>query len=135
MAMRTYGIETKGMVLNCNELEKLIVNNKETVNQDYFIDFDCIEFSEMTDFIYEILNACFVCEFEGYLVLDTTEELVELDTDIFLFELDKNTLFEKYENIEEIYNELIDKFKGIGIKIDIDYIKDHFGRINGSYIA
>ena len=140
MAMRTYGVETKGMVLTLNELQTLLTLNKDNITYD-FGDIDNIDFDEIIDFSYTINFATFIGEFNGYLDIDKTQERVYYGDrygggeDIILFELKKNNLFEKYENRDEIIAELKETLSNVGIIVDNDYIEEHFGYVSGSYIA
>ena len=140
MAMRTYGVETKGMVLTLNELQTLLTLNKDNITYD-FGDIDNIDFDEIIDFSYTINFATFIGEFNGYLDIERTQERVYYGDrygggeDIILFELKKNNLFEKYENRDEIIAELKETLSNVGIIVDNDYIEEHFGYVSGSYIA
>ena len=55
--------------------------------------------------------------------------------DIILLELQKDTLYEKYNDRAEIIAELKNNLKEVGIIVDDDYINKHFGYVNGSYFA
>ena len=150
MAMRTYGVETKGMILTINELYNLIKLNKKNIKQKFeledrwkkvFEDIDNIEFEDILDFTYNINFATFIGEFNGYLDIDKTQERMYFgdrysgSEDVILFELMKNNLYEKYNNREEIIQELKDDLKAVGIVVDNDYVERHFGYICGSYVA
>jgi len=142
MAMRTYGVETKGMILTLNELRTLLTSNKENIkNKDLFVDIDNIEFDEIIDFTYNINFATFIGDFNGYLEVDKTQERVyfggkfDSGEDIILIELMKNNLFEKYNNRDEIIEELKEDLSNVGIIVDNYYIEGHFGYISGSYFA
>lgn len=111
MAMRTYGVETKGMAIKFGEVQKLISKNKESVlkvvGEDFFYDIDdisddIIEFTEMIDY------AFWVSEFDGTLISDDfSKELDYFDgDDVVIIELQNNTLYKKYNNREEIIDEL-----------------------------
>lgn len=142
MAMRTYGVETKGMIIKLNDLQVLISLNKENIkNKDLFVDIDNVEFDEIIDFTYNINFATFIGDFNGYLEVDKTQERVyfgdrfDSGEDIILIELMKNNLFEKYNNRDEIIEELKEDLSNVGIIVDNDYIEEHFGYISGNYYA
>ena len=142
MAMRTHGVETKGMILTINELQNLMKLNKENIEQKFELeDIDNIEFEDILDFTYNINFATFIGEFNGYLDIDKTQERMYFgdryygSEDIILFELMKNNLYEKYNNREEIIQELKDDLKAVGIIVDNNYVERHFGYICGSYVA
>lgn len=136
MSMRTYGVQTKGMVVTLNDFQVLLSLNKETINKDLFQDIDNVDFSEIIDFSYLINNTCFIGEFEGYLETDLMQNRTYYNgDDIILLELQKDTLYEKYNDKTEVIAELKDNLKEVGIIVDNDYIDKHFGYINGSYCA
>lgn len=140
MAMRTYGVETKGMVLTLNELQTLLTLNKDNITYD-FTDIDNVDFDEIIDFSYTINFATFIGEFNGYLDIDKTQERVYFGDrfgggeDIIILELMKNNLYEKYNNRDEVIAELKEDLKAVGIIVDNDFIEQHFGYISGSYFA
>lgn len=150
MAMRTYGVETIGAVITLNELQVLLSLNKENIKQKFeltemwqeiFEDIDNADFSEIIDFTYNIDFATFIGEFKGYLDTDETKKNFDSERiyyngdDIVLLELKKNNLYEKYENRDEIIAELKETLSNVGILVDDDYIKQHFGYVCGSYFA
>ena len=136
MSMRTYGVQTKGMVVTLNDFQVLLSLNKGTINKDLFENVDNVDFSEVIDFSYLINNACFIGEFEGYLETDLMEDRTYYNgDDIILLELQKDTLYEKYNDRTEIIAELKNNLKEVGIIVDDDYINKHFGYVNGSYFA
>lgn len=140
MAMRTYGVETKGMILTLNELQTLLTLNKDNITYD-FTDIDNVDFDEIIDFSYTINFATFIGEFNGYLDIDKTQERVYFGDrfgggeDIIILELMKNNLYEKYNNRDEVIAELKEDLKAVGIIVDNDFIEQHFGYISGSYFA
>lgn len=136
MSMRTYGVQTKGMVVTLNDFQVLLSLNKGTIDKNLFEDIDNVDFSEVIDFSYLINNAYFIGEFEGYLETDLMEDRTYYDgDDIILLELQKDTLYEKYNDREEVIAELKDNLKEVGIIVDDDYINKHFGYITGSYFC
>ena len=140
MAMRTYGVETKGVALTLSELQVLLSLNKDTITYD-FTDIDNVDFDEIIDFSYTINFATFIGEFNGYLDIDKTQERVYFGDrfgggeDIIILELMKNNLYEKYNNRDEIIAELKEDLKAVGIIVDNNFIEEHFGYICGSYFA
>lgn len=136
MSMRTYGVQTKGMAITLNDFQVLLSLNKGTIDKSSFKDIDNADFDEIIDFSYNINNACFIGEFEGYLETDLMGDgIFYNDDDIILIELQKDTLYDKYNNKIEIIEELKDDLKKVGIIVDNDYIEKHYGYINGSYYA
>lgn len=158
MAMRTYGVETKGMIFTLNDFQKLmnsnvkgiiesgilekmgidIVDSNGNVKKSNDLDLiDLLDFTDIIDFTYEIEFATFIGEFEGYLEVDKTQERKYFNgDDIIILELKKyHSLYEKYENRDEIIAELKETLSKVGIEVDEEYIEEHYGFITGSYYA
>lgn len=57
MSMRTYGVQTKGMVVTLNDFQVLLSLDKGTINKNLFEDVDNVDFSEVIDFSCNINNA------------------------------------------------------------------------------
>lgn len=137
MSMRHYGVETTGFVITRNELQDLIIKNFKTINKDYL---GCDNVDELD--IYS------VDEFYGYvdwtnIYYDITGKLWNYDDwgekeyfdgeTIIITELEKNNLFEKYNNMNEIKQELKQRYEKVGIVLDDEFIDKHFGRFEGAY--
>lgn len=154
MSMRTYGVETKGAIITLSDFQVLISLNKDSIKktieqkfelndrwQEVFEDLDNMEFDEIIDFVDNINYATFIGEFNGYLDTDKTLDRVYFGDrfgggeDIILIELMNNNLFESYRNRDEIITELKNDLSSVGIMVDNKYIEEHFGYINGSYVA
>lgn len=163
MSMRNYGVETKGMafeltdfqrlmnsnvkgIINSGVLEKMgigkiettIVDSNGNVKKSNDLDLiDLLDFTDIIDFTYEIEFATFIGEFEGYLEVDKTQERKYFNgDDIIILELKKyHSLYEKYENRDEIIAELKETLSKVGIIVDDNYIEEHFGYVCGSYFA
>lgn len=163
MSMRNYGVETKGMafeltdfqrLMNSNvkgiinsgvlgkmgigEIETTIVDSNGNVKKSNDLDLiDLLDFTDIVDFTYEIEFATFIGEFEGYLEVDKTQERKYFNgDDIIILELKKyHSLYEKYENRDEIIAELKETLSKVGIEVDEEYIEEHYGFITGSYYA
>lgn len=143
MSMRHYGVETRALVLGVNEIINLVWKNRKTLHDrfKYLLedveDIDDIVWSDVIDMSYMIDYGTYLSEVDGQLILldeDRQDNVRYFREDsIVIFELKKDTLFTKYENIEEIYREYLDRFRDVGIKIDIPFIKDHFGRLECTY--
>ena len=54
MAMRTYGVETKGMIMTINDLQVLLSLNKENIKQKFELE------DRWKDFFDDIDNADFI---------------------------------------------------------------------------
>lgn len=152
MAMRTYGVETKGMAFELTDFQRLMNSNvkgiinsgilekmgiKDITNSNDLDLIDLLDFTDIIDFTYEIEFATFIGEFEGYLEVDKTQERKYFNgDDIIILELKKyHSLYEKYENRDEIIAELKGILSKVGIEVDEEYIEEHYGFITGSYYA
>ena len=120
MAMRTYGVETKGMAFELTDFQRLINSNVKGIINSGILEkvgikditssndlnlIDLLDFTDIIDFTYEIEFATFIGEFEGYLEVDKTQERTYFNgDDIIILELKKyHSLYEKYENDRQNY--------------------------------
>ena len=142
MSMRHYGVETKALVLSDVEFTRLIWENRNTFVDKYNLlenatTIEEVDSWDVVEFAYNIDYGTYISEVDGQLILldeDRQDNVRCFRGDcIVMFELKKDTLFTKYENIEEIYREYLERFRELGIKIDIPFIKDHFGRLECTY--
>ena len=152
MSMRTYGVETKGMAFELTDFQRLMNSNVKGIINSGILEkmgikditssndldlIDLLDFTDIIDFTYEIEFATFIGEFEGYLEVDKTQERTYFNgNDIIILELKKyHSLYEKYENRDEIIAELKETLSKVGIEVDKKYIEEHYGFITGSYYA
>lgn len=152
MSMRTYGVETKGMAFELTDFQRLMNSNVKGIINSGILEkmgikditsssdldlIDLLDFTDIIDFTYEIEFATFIGEFEGYLEVDKTQERKYFNgDDIIILELKKyHSLYEKYENRDEIIAELKETLSKVGIEVDEKYIEEHYGFITGSYYA
>ena len=152
MSMRTYGVETKGMAFELTDFQRLMNSNVKGIINSGVLEkmgikditsssdldlIDLLDFTDIIDFTYEIEFATFIGEFEGYLEVDKTQERTYFNgDDIIILELKKyHSLYEKYENRDEIIAELKETLSKVGIEVDKKYIEEHYGFITGSYYA
>lgn len=152
MSMKTYGVETKGMAFELTDFQRLMNSNvkgiinsgilekmeiKDIISKNDLDLIDLLDFTDIIDFTYEIEFATFIGEFEGYLEVDKTQERKYFNgDDIIILELKKyHSLYEKYENRDEIIAELKETLSKVGIEVDEEYIEEHYGFITGSYYA
>ena len=152
MSMRTYGVETKGMAFELTDFQRLMNSNVKGIINSGVLEkmgikditsssdldlIDLLDFTDIIDFTYEIEFATFIGEFEGYLEVDKTQERKYFNgDDIIILELKKyHSLYEKYENRDEIIAELKETLSKVGIEVDEKYIEEHYGFITGSYYA
>lgn len=136
MSMRHYGVQAKCLMLNSDEFRNLIYNNRNNINELEINDIEDIDYEFMDDFIYSISNTCWFSQVDGTFktYIDKEEDYKYLDEeDIYIFELEKDTLFECYGGYDEIYEELQNNFKKVGIIVNKEYIKEHFGYLSASY--
>ena len=53
--------------------------------------------------------------------------------DLLILPLKKIGLFVKYENYNDIYNEIKETLNNVGIQADLDFIKKYSGELYGTY--
>lgn len=139
MSMRHYGVETIGLVITRDELKDLILKNWETVDKDYLI---CDNIEELDNYDVDEFYGCIdwtngYYEIEGKLYnYDDWGEKEFFDGEmVVITELEKNNLLEKYNNIDEVKQELKQRYEYVGIMLDDNFIDEHFGRFEGAYFS
>ena len=139
MSMRHYGVETTGFVITRNELQDLIIKNFKTINKDYLgcdnadeIDIYSVDefygYIDWTNCYYDIVGKLWNYDDWG------EKEYFDGET-IIITELSKNNLFEKYNDMNEIKQELKQRYADVGIILDDEFIDKHFGRFEGAYFG
>ena len=145
MSMRIYGTDKNCMIIEKSELQKLIIENKKSIKKvleettnEYLKDIsDRIECENIDIEVIEVLStnipmSYLEYEFSGYLDSEDITDRIYFDNEVCLIiDLRKNTLFDKYNNVNEIIDEFKEDFEEIGINIDDEYVKKHFGYVNG----
>lgn len=137
---RLGGISVDCLVITSEELIKLLWENREQFKKDF--DDWCIE--NENDIDYELLDeiwtslpyASVLYGFNGsfWYRFNTFKEFKRYeDETLYILELEKNNLYEKYENEEEFIGELCSKLYDNGIVVDDEFIKEHFGFLEGTY--
>lgn len=139
MSMRHYGVETIGLVITRDELKDLIIKNFETVDKEYL---GCNNIEELDDYNVDEFVGCIdwsniFYDIDGKLYnYDNWGEKEYFDGDIIIItELEFNSLFEKYNNMNEIKQELKNRYEKVGIVLDDEFIDKHFGRFTGVYFG
>lgn len=114
-----------GFVINSKDLEKFY-------NQEFLDKVDRLEFEEILE-NYGFEDKFFGDNIEIYNLKDGYKKSYKNETVLILY-LEKVGLYTKYENLEEIYNEILNKlnnmeFEGIKIfkNIDIKDIENNIG--------
>lgn len=137
MSMRHYGVETTGLVMTRDELKDLIIKNFKTIDKDYLVcdtleeldDYDVDEFYgciDWTNCYYDIVGKLY--NYNNWGEKEYFDEEIVIITD-----LEKNNLFEKYKDMNEIKQELKQRYEDVGIMLDDEFIDEHFGRFEGTY--
>lgn len=153
MSMRNYAVYEKGLVLGYKDFE-ILGKSYKGGNEDIDNDKDMLELIEDmkngdSDFysVQEFLESIgFYCvgnlesgifrkffgnvNEKGLLYNGNTEYLDEED-EFMVLALDKDTLFQKYENLEEIYNEIDTFLKRNGFKVSREFLQNNVGEISG----
>lgn len=134
MSMRENPVSDYGLVLNCEEFSDLIKNNYFGENREEVLeDLDC---GDIMDIMYAYFEKFYsISQFTGELegIKETENKYFEDDEIYVLPFLKADRLFEKYENMEEIYNEIKEEFEYMNLKFDLDFVKKHIGKVIGSY--
>ena len=134
MSMRENLVSDYGLVLNCEEFSDLIKNNYFGENREEVLeDLDC---GDTMDVMYAYFEKFYsISQFTGELegIKETENKYFEDDEIYVLPFLKADRLFEKYENMEEIYNEIKEEFEYMNLKFDLDFVKKHIGKVIGSY--
>lgn len=135
---RLSGISVDCLVLTDTELTDLIWENKENFKKDFdswnIEDKEDIEFDVLDDIVYGVPFMSALYDFTGSLWKEDRNILKQFNTDtIYIVELMKNVLYDKYENEEEIIQELKNGLLDMGIVVDDDFVKEHFGFLEGTY--
>lgn len=139
MSMRTYGVNSQCMALTFNDMYDLIKNkgNRSSVYLKDFFDENgkLLELDEVFDDIGDLASyiGYYIGDFDGILHLSDYDNIEFRYECVVVIDLKKNTLFEAYKDYNEIYEELRYAFGDIGITLDDDYIKQHFGFLDGVY--
>lgn len=114
-----------GFVINSKDLEKFY-------NQEFLDKVDRLEFEEILE-NYGFEDKFFGDNIEIYNLKDGYKKSYKNET-VFILYLEKVGLYTKYESLEEIYNEILNKlnnmeFEGIKIfkNIDINDIENNIG--------
>jgi hypothetical protein len=134
--MRHYAVETIGLAMTRDEFKELLLkNNNERLRKHLGIeDISELEDYDMNDF--PIVNCTtYFYDIEGSLYnIDKWEQKEFYDgEDIVLTELIKDDLYNKYNDFEEIREELKKNYRDFGIELDDKFIEEHFGRFSGVY--
>lgn len=134
MSMRENPVSDYGLVLNCEEFSDLIKNNYFGENREEVLeDLDC---GDTMDVMYAYFEKFYsISQFDGELesIEKSEDKYFENDEIYVLPFLKADRLFEKYENMEEIYNEIKEEFEYMNLKFDLDFVKKHIGKVTGSY--
>lgn len=137
---RLSGISVDCLVLTSEELTKLLWENREQFKKD----FDNWGIENENDIDYEVLdeiwtslpyasvlygfNGSFWCKF------DRESDIIGcIDKTLYIMELMKNNLYDKYENINEIIEELCFNLCNNGFIVNSGTIQEHFGFLEGAY--
>ena len=128
------------LVITSEELTKLLWENREQFKKD----FDNWSVESIDDIDYEILDeiwtslpyASVLYGFNGsfwYRFNKQNEIKRHCDENLYILELQKNSLYEKYEDENELIEELSSNLFNNGFAIDGGFILEHFGFLEGTY--
>ena len=135
---RLNGLSVDCLVLTDTELIDLLWEHKDNFKKD-FDDWDIedkedIELDVIDDIIYGLPYISALYGFTGSFWQRHKEVLTGYDSDtLYIIELQKNVLYDKYEDDEEIIQELMNSLADMGIVVDDEFVKEHFGFLEGTY--
>lgn len=141
MSIRDYGVREYGFILDTTLLLELLSKeeNKEKVKE--FLDW--LEVDKIEDL--DSIGLCDIAQEIGFEIFsqftgETYNPKVAIDDciyfqdeNMFIMYLQKDTLFDKYENWEEVYQEVKDTLLKYDIIADDDFIKKYTCQVEGSY--
>lgn len=123
MSMREYAVEQYGFILKENEFLDLLKNNNIDISL-YDDEFDIAEtfgFEFWSCLTGDILNM-------NLCIKDNLNE-----ENVFIISFKKDNLYEKYENIDEIIEEIKNTLAENGLKCAETDIKDYLGFLSAMY--
>lgn len=143
MGTRDNGVREYGFILDTTLLLELLSKeeNKEKVKEfldwlevDKIEDLDNIGLCDIAQEIGFSVYGQFTGETYNYNGTDKEDNTLYFESDdMFIIFLQKDTLFQKYEDWNEIFIEIINTLSSYGIKVDLDFVKKYTGEVSGSY--
>lgn len=141
MSMRDYGVREYGFILNeelfiellqRKENEKKLNDLLEWLEIENIEDIDSLCLSDIAQEIgFEIYSQFTGETYNPKIAIDDC--IYFQDENMFIMYLQKDTLFDKYENWEEVYQEVKDTLLKYDIIADDDFIKKYTCQVEGSY--
>lgn len=127
-------IKDYGFVLKEDDIKDLFLKNKNI--KDVFLKSveNNTDYETMLDLADELGFMRFFTEDSGFAFFRFQDEGGREDIDygtVFILSLDRDSLFQKYEDYDDIYAEVYTKLKDKGFDIDIDYVKQFCGILEG----
>lgn len=153
MSMNNYAVFEKGLVLRYDNLEEFARFYKggfDTIDEDESMqelledmkngDYDSysaselleeIGFFEVGNFENGVFRKLYNNVNEKGLMYSGEVEYLDNESDFLVLSLNKDTLFQKYENLEEIYKEIKEYLKEFGFEVSEKFLQDNVGEISG----
>lgn len=127
MSMRNYAEWGNGFIVRQKDLEefKSFYNgeDKEEVA-------DCTDFMELADYIN--IDYVYITENGEIRGIGNAEDsYLDDEEDIGVYYLKKDNLFDKYENVDEIIDEVIEFYKGYDMEIPREFVEKRLGTFCG----
>lgn len=147
MSMRDWAVFDMGLVLTSYEFMELLktYNGKIEDLPKEEIDeiIECADWSELNELTYaEFSDFEMTPQLDGdFKNLKDNYSCDFYEEDIYVLGLQKfnhynnSALYTKYENEEEIYEEIRKSLENLGLKADMDFITKHTGRVWGTYFG
>lgn len=127
--------------LSIEEVRNFVFKTK--YKDEYIKEFGSVESGKISNSDYEFLCeladilgfSCCSADNEFGLVfygLEWRDKKIKINNGVlFALPLRKDTLFQKYEDYNDIYGEIYSTFKEIDIILDLEYIREHCGLLEG----
>lgn len=126
-------VKDYGFVLNEEEIKELFLKNEKLKEEYIKSQKNSSDYEFMLDNADEIGFVRYCTDDNGF-VLYKFESNDEVDFDygmVFLLELKRDSLFQRYSDYKEIYIEIWHNLKEQGFEVDLDYVKQHCGKLEG----
>lgn len=127
MSMNNYAVCGNGFIVRQKDIEEFKTFYNREDKEDFL---ECADFMEMADYI----NIDYVYITDNGEIIgigDTEDYYLEEDETIGVYYFKKDNLFEKYENIDEIIDEVIEFFRGYDMEIPREFVEKRLGTFCG----
>lgn len=127
MSMRSYAVCGNGFIVREKDIEEF----KSFYNGEDKEDFlECTDFQDIADYVG--IDYVYITENGEIVGIGYAEDsMLEEDETIGVYYFKKDNLFDKYENVDEIIDEVVEFFKGFDMEIPREFIEKRLGTFSG----